>query len=96
MKLTIDREDLRPEWQNINCSQTEFEHFNDETQRAIKVVGRATFFEYDRRNYNVIRYHKPLKPAAEAGPVYAPGATRQFSEEEKSATNKIGGWDSPP
>lgn len=23
------------------------------------------------------------------------GLTQQFSEEEKSATNKIGGWDSP-
>lgn len=57
MKLIVDREDLKPEHQDINCSQTRYEHFKPEVQRAIDAVGRATFQEYDGRNYNAI-----LKP----------------------------------
>lgn len=53
-KLTLDRQDLRPEYRNINCSQTRFEHFTDEIQRVISAAGKATFYEYDRSNYNVI------------------------------------------
>ena len=54
MKLTLDRDDLKPEYRNINCSQTEFKHFHKTVQRAIEAVGRATFQEYDGRNYNAI------------------------------------------
>ena len=54
MKLTLDREDLRPEHQNVNCSQTRFEHFKPEVQTAIATVGRAQFREYDGSNYNAI------------------------------------------
>ena len=54
MKLTLDREDLKPEHQNINCSQTRFEHFREEVQSAIVVVGKAQFREYDGSNYNAI------------------------------------------
>ena len=54
MKLTIDREDLKPEFKNINCSQTRFEHFVLQAQQAIREVGRGIFMEYDGRNYNAI------------------------------------------
>lgn len=54
MKLIIDREDLKPEFQNINCSQTKFEHFTLQAQLAIREVGRAQFREYDDSNYNAI------------------------------------------
>lgn len=54
MKLTLDREDLKPEFKNINCSQTKFHHFNDEARIAIQAVGKGKFQEYDESNYNVI------------------------------------------
>jgi len=54
MKLTLDRIDLKPEFRDINCSQTMFSHFKDDVQTAIVSAGGATFWEYDRRNYNAI------------------------------------------
>ncbi len=54
MKLILYRESLKPEFQNINCSQTRFEHFTEEAQAAIRAVGRAQFREYDGSNYNAI------------------------------------------
>jgi hypothetical protein len=54
MKLTIDRLDMKPEYREINCSLTRFEHFTDETQKAIIAAGRAQFREFDGRNYNAI------------------------------------------
>jgi len=54
MKLTIDREDLKPEHKEINCSQTKFHHFLLPVQQAIREAGKATFKEYDGSNYNVI------------------------------------------
>ena len=54
MKLHLDREDLKPEHQGINCSRTKFEHFTLQAQQAIRESGRATFYEYDGSNYNVI------------------------------------------
>lgn len=54
MKLTLDRLDLLPEHENMNCSRTKFEHFNDKSKKAIISVGRATFYEFDRSNYNAI------------------------------------------
>lgn len=54
MKLILDREDLKPEYREINCSRTEFQHFTAKTQRAIRQVGRATFIEQNYSNYNAI------------------------------------------
>ena len=54
MKLTLDRKDLKPEYADINCSQTRFEHFKPQVRQAIIQVGQATFWEYDGRNYNAI------------------------------------------
>lgn len=54
MKLTVDREDLKPEFVDTNCSLTLFEYFKKDVQIAILTVGKATFQEYDRSNYNVI------------------------------------------
>ena len=54
MNLKIDRDDLKPEYKDINCSRTRFEHFNETTQAAIAAVGRAQFREFDGSNYNAI------------------------------------------
>lgn len=54
MKLTLDRLDLRPEFEDISFRKSKFEHFNESAQRAIVYVGRATFQAYDRSNYNAI------------------------------------------
>jgi len=54
MKLILYREDLREEERNRNCSLTRFEHFTDEAQNAIRVVGSATFREHDHSSHNVI------------------------------------------
>lgn len=54
MKLTLDREDLRPEHVNLSCSKVRYEHLTDEAQEAVRVVGRATFQEYDRSRYRMI------------------------------------------
>lgn len=54
MKLELDREDLMPEFENVNTSQVRFEHFKPEVQRAIQEVGQATFWDWDRRNHNAV------------------------------------------
>ena len=54
MKLTLDRVDLKPEYQKINCSQTKFEHFYPSVQQAIKVVGKAQFVDWGGENHNAI------------------------------------------
>ena len=54
MKLTVDRQDLKPEYENTNCSQIRFHHFKEEVQAAIAIVGKAQFREYDGSNYNAI------------------------------------------
>lgn len=54
MKLTLDRLDLRKEYKDISCSKTKFGHFSDKAQVAIRTVGRAVFYEYDRSSYNAI------------------------------------------
>ena len=54
MKLILDREYLKPEFQDINCSQTRLEHFKPEVQAVVIQVGRARFLEYDGSNYNAI------------------------------------------
>lgn len=54
MRLTLDREDLKPEYKDINCSQTKIEHFKMDVKVAIIAVGKAQFREYDGSNYNAI------------------------------------------
>jgi serine/threonine-protein kinase RIO1 len=61
MRFTLDRDDLRPEFRDINYSQTRFEHFTDKAQRAIYMSGKATFYEYDLSNYNTIYAPKENK-----------------------------------
>lgn len=61
MRLTLDRDDLRPEFRDVPCDQTKFEHFTDKAQRAIYMSGKATFYEYDLSNYNVIYVPKENK-----------------------------------
>jgi len=54
MKLILYRDDLRDEEKNRNCSLTRFEHFTNKVQAAIRIIGHATFREYDHSSYNVI------------------------------------------
>lgn len=54
MKLVLDREDLRPEFEGVSCSQTKFRYFKENVQAAIIAVGHAQFREYDGSNYNAI------------------------------------------
>jgi hypothetical protein len=54
MELFLDRIDLKPKHENIESSLTRFEHFKPEVQEAIKIVGRATFKNFDGSNYNAI------------------------------------------
>ena len=65
MKLTLDREDLLPQFRGIACSQTSFEHFCEQAQAAIRAVGRALFREYDGRNYNAI--YSPMVAGVQRG-----------------------------
>ena len=62
MKLTLDRDDLKPEYQDTRCSLTRFHHFLPAVQDAVMAVGRATFREYDESNYNAI--YAPSQEAA--------------------------------
>lgn len=64
MKLELDPTDLAPEFQegkgeNVDqkCSTRDvtFDKLNPKAQKAVRVVGRATFFSWDRKTYNVIR-----------------------------------------
>ena len=52
MKLILYRDDLREE--EKNRSLTRFEHFTDKVQAAIRIIGHATFREYNHSSYNVI------------------------------------------
>jgi hypothetical protein len=54
MKLTVDREDLKPEHKDISCLLTKLHHFKPEVQAVIIAAGHAIFEEYDRRSYNRI------------------------------------------
>jgi len=48
MKLVLDRQDLRPEYQGDNCSSTVFEHFTPAAQVLIRQMDQATFEDHDR------------------------------------------------
>lgn len=64
MKLTLDPVDLKPEFQTrgehgyidqaINTSQVRFEHLDEKAQKAVRVVGRGTFFNWAGDIYNAI------------------------------------------
>lgn len=54
MKLTLDRDDLKDEYKDIPCRNTDFIHFKSDVQRVISIVGRATFREWSGDNYNAI------------------------------------------
>jgi hypothetical protein len=72
MLLKLTRKDLHQAHRNIETSQTEFHHFNEEAQAAIRVVGKAMYYnvavESDLEpcpspltNYNTIFPPKRLK-----------------------------------
>lgn len=52
MRLLLYHEDLLPEFEDINCSQTRIEYFKPEVQEAIKIVGRAKFVGWPERGEN--------------------------------------------
>ena len=62
MQLTVDREDMNEDAKEKSCGKTKFDDFLPEVQDAIIVVGRATFQEFDRSNYNAI--HAPADARA--------------------------------
>lgn len=43
MKLTLDRSDLLPEHEDIDCNQVRHEHFKPEVRVAIVAAGGVTF-----------------------------------------------------
>lgn len=64
MKLELDPLDLKPGWQEkggengidqkCNTRDITFEKFPTRVQLAIKAVGRAVFYAWDRKTYNAI------------------------------------------
>jgi len=63
MKLELDPMDLKAEFQrgtggdvNQACSTRDvnFDKLNEQAQAAVKVVGRATFYAWDRQTYNAV------------------------------------------
>ncbi len=59
MQLILDRIDLKEEHKHVPCSKTKAEHFKEDIQVAIALIGWAVFYEHDRSNYNRI-YHNPI------------------------------------
>ena len=68
MKLELDPLDLKSEHQRQTdgevdqaCSTRDvsFDKLNEEVQKAVCAVGRATFYAWDRRTYNVV--YPPLE-----------------------------------
>ena len=63
MKLILDPMDLKREYQKgeggevdqaISTRDVTFGTLNDQAQRAVTVVGRATFYAWDHQTYNAI------------------------------------------
>lgn len=68
MRLELDRLDMTAGFDDtVPCSKIRFKHFDDVAQGAIRAVGSATFYEFDRQNYNKI-----YPPSDE---LYIPGTT---------------------
>lgn len=59
MKLTLDRDDLHTQYEDLSCSKIRYKHLKHSAQLAVDTVGRATFYTYDRKNYNVILQRSP-------------------------------------
>lgn len=54
MKLEVYRDDLKHEHRGVSCEELNFEHLRPEVQEVVRVVGRATFYGDDRRDYTVV------------------------------------------
>jgi hypothetical protein len=54
MKLTLDLADLKPESREKPTSTVGYDDFPPEVQAAIRVVGSATYYTYNRDNYNAV------------------------------------------
>lgn len=54
MKLELYRDDLKHEHRGTSCSKVGFEHLRPEAQAAVRLVGKGTFYEDARDNYNVV------------------------------------------
>ena len=63
MKLELDPIDLSPEYQRgakgevdqaCNTREVTFDKLNEQAQTAVRAVGRATFYAWDRRTYNAV------------------------------------------
>lgn len=46
MKLTLDENDLKPGNKKVHLHDVKFEHFNEQAQHAMQIVGRATYQQY--------------------------------------------------
>lgn len=54
MELKLTNEDLKPEFKNLNASQTRFKHFTDTAQAAVALVSRAQYVAPRGDTYNAI------------------------------------------
>jgi hypothetical protein len=63
MKLDLDPSDLSSEYQTgtsgdvdqkCSTSQVTFDKLNPRAQTVVRVVGKATFFSWDRQTYNAV------------------------------------------
>lgn len=59
MKVFLHREDLKPEFSDMPCSVTRFEHFSNVAQALMLIAGFATFEEHDKSEHNIIYSPKP-------------------------------------
>lgn len=57
MQLELDRGDLSVDSKEVSCSKTKFGDFRPEVQAAVRLVGKATFYDdkgTPNETYNVI------------------------------------------
>ena len=63
MQLLLDPMDLKPKFQqgkggsvdqNISTRDVTFDKLNEQAQQAVAIVGRATFYAWDKQTYNAI------------------------------------------
>ena len=57
MRLELNTGDLKPEFKELPTSQVKFEHLDPVVQKAVKCVGKATFYRdkgTHAENYNVV------------------------------------------
>lgn len=63
MRLELDRTDLKEDYVDVHCTETVIDHFKEEVQNAVHVVGEATF--YNRKGASDERYNV-IKPPQNA------------------------------